>query len=144
MVQMAAIGPPLSKEDGPRTQEEECMRYAGYPLPRSSEGYLVGCDYDDARHLKGCAYGRKISKNSCKTYWRAVARVLQYLRRIQELGVTYGGRKYGGMEMNAYVDSGYATCPDSRRSVTGRAVLLGEGATTVAGSRGCKRPSLQA
>ena len=55
-------------------------------------------------------------------------KILQYLRKTQDLGLTYGGRKCCGTEMNAYADSDHATCRDSRRSVTGGAVILGEGA----------------
>ena len=56
----------------------------------------------------------KFCENPGKKHWRAVVKILQCLRRTQDLGITYGGRECCGTEMNAYADSDYATCRDSR------------------------------
>ncbi|CAN0249296.1 unnamed protein product [Ascophyllum nodosum] len=54
---------------------------------------------------------------------KAAMIALRYFWRTKELGITYGG----GLTMSAYVDSDHATYPDSRRSVSGGAVMLGGG-----------------
>lgn len=53
---------------------------------------------------------------------------LQDLPRIQDVDIIYGERKCGGTEMEAYADSGFATCLDRRQPGTGGAVLLAGGA----------------
>ena len=51
-------------------------------------------------------------------------KILQYVLRTVDLGITFCG-KDNGIEMLAYADSDHATCPDTRRLVSGGAVLLG-------------------
>ncbi|CAM9325471.1 unnamed protein product [Sphacelaria rigidula] len=69
-------------------------------------------------------------ENPGKKNWRANnVFILQYLRRTQDLGITYGRCAYSGTEMKAYADSDYATRLTSDwRSMTGGAVLLRAGA----------------
>ena len=52
---------------------------------------------------------------------------LRYFWRTKDLGITHGGVTSRGLTMSAYVDSDHATCLDSRRSVSGGAVMLGGG-----------------
>ena len=55
-------------------------------------------------------------------------KILQYVKRTQATGIIYGGDGNGGMAMRAFADADHATCPDTRRSVSGGAVFLGGGA----------------
>ena len=55
-------------------------------------------------------------------------KALQYLKRTASLGVTYGGATEDNMKLSAWVDTDHASCPDTRRSVSGGAVMLGGGA----------------
>ena len=54
-------------------------------------------------------------------------KALRYFWRTNDNGITNGGVTSRGLTMSAYVDSDHATCPDSRRSVSGGAVTLGGG-----------------
>ena len=53
---------------------------------------------------------------------------MQYLKRTVNLEVTCGGSGAVDMKLSAWVDADHATCPDTRRSVSGAAVTLGGGA----------------
>ena len=55
-------------------------------------------------------------------------KALQYLKRTASLGVRYGGVTEDNMKLSAWVDADHAPCPDTRRSVSGGAVMLGGGA----------------
>ena len=60
--------------------------------------------------------------------WRAAKRALQYLWRTKDVGITYGGTPGPCKKLSAWVNADFATCPDTRRSVSGGEVMLGEGA----------------
>ena len=66
----------------------------------------------------------KFSDKPGRAHWKAVRRILQYIARTKDRGITYGGQK-AEIEMTASADSDHATCLDTRRSVSGGAVLLG-------------------
>ena len=61
-------------------------------------------------------------------HWRAAKRALQYLWRTKDLGITYGGTPGSSTKPSAWMDADSAACPDTRRSVSGGAVMLGGGA----------------
>ena len=67
----------------------------------------------------------KFNDNPGPAHWRAAKRALQYLWRTKDVGITYGGRPGLCTKLLAWVDADFATCPDTRRSVSGRAVMLG-------------------
>ena len=58
-------------------------------------------------------------------HWRAVKRALQYLWRTKDVGITYGGTPVSCTKLSVWVDADFATCPGTRRSVSGGAVMLG-------------------
>ena len=60
-------------------------------------------------------------------HWKAAVEALRYFWQTKNLDITNGGVTSRGLAMSAYVDSDHATCPDSRRSVSGGAVMLGGG-----------------
>ncbi|CAM9406795.1 unnamed protein product [Ascophyllum nodosum] len=70
----------------------------------------------------------KINGNPGPVYWRAAKRALQYLWCTKDVGITYGGTPGSCINLLAWVDADFATCPDTRRSVSGGAVMLGGGA----------------
>ena len=57
-------------------------------------------------------------------HWNVAMKALRYFWRTKDLGITYGGVTSRGLTMSAYVGSDHATCQDSRRSVSGGAVVL--------------------
>ena len=63
-------------------------------------------------------------------HWQGVMKVLRYFWQTKNLGVTYGEVTSRDVTMSAYVYSDHATCPDSRRPVSGRAVMLCLGASS--------------
>ncbi|CAM9655263.1 unnamed protein product, partial [Ascophyllum nodosum] len=79
----------------------------------------------------------KFNDNPGPTHWRAAKRALQYLWRTKHVGITYSGTPGSCTKLSAWVDADFATCPDTRRLVSGGAVMLG-GARSVV-SRGCRR-----
>ena len=59
--------------------------------------------------------------------WKAAIKALRYFWETKDLDITYGGVTSRGLTMSACVDSDHATRPDSRRLVSGEAVMLGGG-----------------
>ncbi|CAN0482161.1 unnamed protein product [Discosporangium mesarthrocarpum] len=57
-----------------------------------------------------------------KTHWKAGLRVLKFLRKTRDWGVTF--QKIGQMRLYAYADSSYGGDEDDRRSVSGGAVMF--------------------
>ncbi|CAN0243432.1 unnamed protein product [Ascophyllum nodosum] len=56
-------------------------------------------------------------------HWKAAMKALRYFLRTKDLGIINGGVTPRCLTMSACVDSDHATCPDSRRSVSGGAVM---------------------
>ncbi|CAM9656494.1 unnamed protein product, partial [Ascophyllum nodosum] len=61
-------------------------------------------------------------------HWRAAKRALRYLWRAKDVGITYGGTPGSCTKLSAWMDADFATCPDTRHSVSGGAVILEGGA----------------
>ncbi len=61
-----------------------------------------------------------------KFYLDGMYRTIQYLVGTKTLGITYNNKRK--MELEAYVDSDYASDKDERKSTTGYVIMLGGGA----------------
>ena len=70
----------------------------------------------------------KFNDNPGPTHWRAAKRALQYLWQTKDIGITYGGTPESCTKLSAWVDADFATCQDTRRLVSGGAVMLRGGA----------------
>ena len=70
----------------------------------------------------------KLGDSPGPEHWKAVMKALQYLKRMASLGVTHGDATEDNMKLSAWVDADHASCPDTRRSVSGCALILGGGA----------------
>ena len=77
----------------------------------------------------------KFNDNPRPVHWRASKRVLQYLWRTKDVGITYGGTPGSCIKLLAYGGADFVTCPDTRRSVSGGVVMLGGGVRSVWFSR---------
>ena len=69
----------------------------------------------------------RFCENPGPAHKKAVMEILQYIFHTKEWGITYGGQ---GCElcMEAYTDSDFGACPDTRRSVSGAVLMLEKGA----------------
>ena len=70
----------------------------------------------------------KVNDNPGPVQWRVAKKALQYLWLTKDIGITYRGTSRSCTKLSALVDANFATCPDTRRSVSGGAVMLGGGA----------------
>ncbi|CAM9960652.1 unnamed protein product, partial [Ascophyllum nodosum] len=62
---------------------------------------------------------KHFNDNPGPVHWGAAKRVLQYLWRTKDVGITYGGTLGSCTKLSAWVDADFTPCPDSRRSVPG-------------------------
>ena len=117
---------PLSKADGPQN-DAEIAEMRGIPY-RKAVGALMGVANTTRPDLAYTAHTlAKFGDNPGPEHWKAM-KVLQYLKRTASLGVTYGGATEDNMKLSAWMDADHASSPDTRRSVSGGAVMLGGGA----------------
>ena len=118
---------PLSKEHGLKTTEEkEEMTKIPY---REAVGALMCTSTMTRPDISSAVRSvAKFCENPGMAHWKAVAKILQFVRRTPERGIIYGGDGNGRAVMRVFVDLGHATCLDTRRSTSGGAVLLGGGA----------------
>ena len=129
----AAGTKPLSKDDASQTEAEtEEMHVTPY---REALGALMWAATMTRPDVAYAAHQLGKFNNSGPAHWRAAKRALQYLK---DVGITYGGAPGSCTKLSAWVDADFATCPDTRRSISGGAVMLG-GARSSVGSRGCRR-----
>ena len=123
----AASGvPTLSKADEPRNPEEkEEMRKFPY---REAVGALMWTATmtrpDIACAVRAVA---RFCENPGPTHKKAVMKIFQYLLHTKEWGITYGGQGCG-LCMEAYTDSDFGACLDTRRSISGAVLMLAKGA----------------
>ena len=123
----AASGvPTLSKADEPRNQEEkEEMRKSPYrEAVRGLKWTATMTRPDTACAVRAVA---RFCENPEPAHKKAVMKILQYLLHTKESGITYGGQGYG-LCMEAYTDSDFGVCLDTRRSVSGAVLMLAKGA----------------
>ena len=120
----AAGAKPLSREDAPHTDAEtEEMRITQYLEAVEALMWAATMTRPDvayAAHQIG-----SFNDNPGPVPWGAANRALQYLWRTKDVGITYRGMSGSCAKLSAWVDSDFATCPDTRRSVSGGAVTLG-------------------
>ena len=69
----------------------------------------------------------RFCENPGPAHKKAVTKILQYLLHTKEWGITYGGQGCG-LCMQAYTDSDFGVCLDTRRSVSGAVLMLAKGA----------------
>ena len=116
----------LSKVDEPQNPEEkEEMKMFPY---REAVGALMWAA-TMARPDIACAVRAvaRFCKNPGLAHMKAVMKIFQYLLHTKEWGITYGGQGCG-LCMEAYTDSDFGACLDTRRSVSGAVLMLAKGA----------------
>lgn len=69
----------------------------------------------------------QFNNSNGKDHWIAVKRILRYLRGTTKLVLRY---EKNSKQLEGYVDSDWAGCPEDRRSYTGFAFLLAKGVVT--------------
>ena len=122
----AASGvPTLSKADEPRNPEEkEEMRKFPYREPVGALMWTATMTRPDiACAVRAVA---RFCENPGSAHKKTVMKVLQYLLHTKEWGITYGGQDCG-LCMEAYTDSGFGACLNTRRSVSGAVLMLAKG-----------------
>ena len=69
----------------------------------------------------------RFCENPGPAHKKAVMKIFQYLIHTKEWEITYGGQGCG-LCMEAYTDSDFGACLDTRRSVSGAVLVLAKGA----------------
>ncbi|KAL2228852.1 UNVERIFIED_CONTAM: Retrovirus-related Pol polyprotein from transposon RE2, partial [Sesamum indicum] len=59
----------------------------------------------------------------CESHWQAALHVVRYLKSCPSKGLFFPSQS--SLTLTAYCDTDWATCPDSRRSLTGFCIFLG-------------------
>ena len=122
----AASGvPTLSRADEPRNPEEkEKMRKFPY---REAVGALTWTAtmtrLDIACAVRTVA---RFCESPGPAHKKAVVKILPYHLHTKKWGIAYDGQGYG-LCMEAYTDSDFGACLDSRRSVSGAVLMLAKG-----------------
>jgi len=113
---------PLSKLDCPANDiDKEAMASKPYKSAIGALMYaMLGTRPDIAYAITALS---QFSSNPGEKHWKAVKRLIRYLRGTIDYKITYGGARQKGA-MIAYCDSDWGQNHDDRRSVTGYVFLL--------------------
>ena len=89
----------------------------------------------------------KFMKNPQKVHWTAIKDILRYLKGSKDRGLLYTSSRLtldDLWKLTLWVDSDYATCPDTRRSRAGYLAFLNKNllAFNSVQQRGAKRPAV--
>ena len=60
-------------------------------------------------------------------HWQAAKRVLRYLKGTQSFGINFDGNSELSGQPLLYTDSDFATCPTTRKSISGVVIVLNKG-----------------
>ena len=72
-------------------------------------------------------------QSPCREHWEGVKNIFRFLKHTSSLGITYGDRSIYSVRNNnlnkveAFSDSDWAGCPDSRRSLSGYVLMMNGG-----------------
>ena len=114
----------LSLEMCPKTQKEtDQMKMVPYANAVGSLMYAMMCTRPDICHAVGMV--SRYQSNPGQGHWKAVKRVLRYLKGTTDLALCYQG---SDLQLEGYTDADWAGDLDERRSTSGFVFLLGNGA----------------
>ncbi|PWA87032.1 ribonuclease H-like domain-containing protein [Artemisia annua] len=98
-----------------------CLTQRKYCTELLSEFGMLGCKPCDISYAVHCL--SQVMHKPMKSHLRLAFRVLRYLKNEPGLGITFKESDCTGLK--AFVDSDWAKCKVTRRSVTGYSVFLG-------------------
>jgi len=110
------------KDLGPSEQSLECP----YRELLGALLYVSVTTRPDIAYSVGCL--ARFGERHGMIHWISLVRILKYLAQTQDLGLEFKRRVHQGevdTSLEAYSDSDYAGCPNTRRSVSGYAIFLG-------------------
>ncbi|GLB39961.1 putative reverse transcriptase (RNA-dependent DNA polymerase) [Lyophyllum shimeji] len=123
----------LSKSQAPTTADDRYfMRDKPYREVLGSIMYAQIATRPDLSYA--VASLSRFSTNPGKPHWQALMHVLQYIKATLHYKLRYGGTGHTSFTPQGYVDSDYAACIDTRRSISGH-VFLQAGGPTAWGSK---------
>uniref|UniRef100_A0A2N9GDW0 Reverse transcriptase Ty1/copia-type domain-containing protein n=1 Tax=Fagus sylvatica TaxID=28930 RepID=A0A2N9GDW0_FAGSY len=119
-------GDSLSNEMCPKTQAEiESMARVPYANAIGSLMYVMLCTRSDICFAIGLV--SRFQSNLGPAHWKAVERILRYLRGTADYMLCYQGKD---LRLRGYSDADWAGDLDERKSTSGYTFLLGGGAIT--------------
>ena len=118
--------PTLSKADEPRNSEEKGeMRKSPYRETAGALMWTATMTWPDiACTVRAVA---RFFENPGPAHKKAALKILPYLLHTKEWGIAYSGQGCG-LCMEAYTDSDFRACLDTRRSISGAVLMLAKGA----------------
>ena len=121
-----APGTILSKDDCPQTPEDiEAMRKVPYQNAVGALNHIAVMTRPDiafAVHKVA-----QFNSNPGPKHWSAVKRIIRYLKGTRDHVLTLGGQSDSALTITAYSDADFANSKDHGRSVSGYAMMLGNG-----------------
>jgi hypothetical protein len=110
---MLAKDRPTTPDPVLRRKFQECVGTLQY-LATWTRPDLQFCTNELSKHLS----------NPGTPHWNAAKRVLRYLKGTSSLGLTYTRNLPNSNRLTAYADADWATCTETRRSVSGYVTIL--------------------
>ena len=108
----------LSKDQAPKTEKErEEMDAIPYASGVGSLMYAMVCTRPDIAHAMSIV--SRFIADPGEAHWSALKWIMRYLAGTLSLGLTYSSMNRTETDVIGYVDSDYAGCIDTRRSLTG-------------------------
>jgi hypothetical protein len=110
----------LSKRSAQTVTGQEDMSQVPYCSAVGAVLYAALCTRPDVAYATGIL--SRFSGCPSRQHWEALKRVIRYLRGTAEQGLQFD--KSQGLTLEAYSDADFSSCPDSRKSISGQALLL--------------------
>jgi hypothetical protein len=114
----------LTKSQSPSTTEQKLeMTNVPYRQAVGTIMYIAVSTRPDI--AKAVSNASRFLSNPGPIHWKAVKRIMEYLKNTRTLKFTLGGFQAKSLILNAYSDADWARDLDTRRSTTGFGIFLG-------------------